>query len=219
MTKSCGPRRRGYARRFYGTIPVVFQIYELCRPTSIIKFSGLNSFTLLHCSLTSPAGGFSCFVASTEAPYGSKWIRLSFPVPDFNRGHRTSFAWRTHKTFDTTVTSVKCIPRYFNAASLRNCSILWSQIKGDNLINHIVIQKIRTLRKHAKNPIFFLLQFLTQLFQCNNRTPGCVMKQNRHRLAMLARIVPVSSPTSLGKNRIPNFRRNTIFVRQSPRHL
>ena len=76
---------------------------EHCRPSSNINISGLNPFTLAHCGLILPAGGFTYFVTSINAPYGYRLTCLSLSVPDFNRLKYASFAWRTHFIFDSTI--------------------------------------------------------------------------------------------------------------------
>ena len=76
--------------------------HEFCRPSSTVNISGLYPFTLADCGLITPSDGFTYFVAAISAPYGYRLTCPSLPVPDSNRLEYASFAWRTHKTFDTT---------------------------------------------------------------------------------------------------------------------
>ena len=85
------------------TLSAVFQYMNTVDLSSIVNISGLNPFTLADCGLITPAGGFTYFVTAISAPYGNRLDCLPLPVPDFNRLEHTSFAWRTHKTFDTTM--------------------------------------------------------------------------------------------------------------------
>lgn len=86
---------------------IVFQHMNTVDLSSTVNISGLNPFTLADCGLITPAGGFTYFVASISAPYGNRLACPPLPVPDFNRLECVSFAWRTHKTLDTTTVKLK----------------------------------------------------------------------------------------------------------------